>query len=448
MRARYLWFLSVIFALIFSTGVFPAAAQLRTLQCGSIEGGEFVQDAEAHVYEIQLNAGDAITVSGIGGDSDLLFHIALYEPGGVIIAASTDLFITGSGADAPRVSTPSIRTSALSATGVYSIRAFNGYYDARDLQPIEDGENDAIGEYQLQVACTLADGTPVPAGAPVPYSPLESSNITISVPVIRTQSVTPMSCGQIIASEFSQLNQVHRYSLDIEGDDQAFWATVTPVGDYLHTMIAVFDPTNELIAQSPSSYLSVSPSAQVDNVPRGGTYEIIVANQYQTIGQSGYRPYDLGNLYLTNAGGLGVYSFGVGCRLADGTTLNPGDTLLAEQPIVTAGQAAATPVAGAALPTALPTAIANCPGSPTPRLTIGLQGQVTPGDTNNVRPEPTSSTVVGQIPGGEQFTVLDGPQCGLNGLTFWQVQYGDLIGWTAEGQGNDYWLEPLESGRG
>jgi hypothetical protein len=77
-----------------------------------------------------------------------------------------------------------------------------------------------------------------------------------------------------------------------------------------------------------------------------------------------------------------------------------------------------------------------------------LQGQVTPGDTNNVRPEPTSSTVVGQIPGGEQFTVLDGPQCGLNGLTFWQVQYGDLIGWTAEGQGNDYWLEPLESGRG
>jgi hypothetical protein len=57
-------------------------------------------------------------------------------------------------------------------------------------------------------------------------------------------------------------------------------------------------------------------------------------------------------------------------------------------------------------------------------------------------------TIIGRIPAGESFMMLDGPQCGQTGLTFWQVQYGDLVGWTAEGEGETYWLEPLESGRG
>jgi hypothetical protein len=30
----------------------------------------------------------------------------------------------------------------------------------------------------------------------------------------------------------------------------------------------------------------------------------------------------------------------------------------------------------------------------------------------------------------------------VNGLTWWQVDYNDTVGWTAEGQGNTYWLEP------
>jgi len=39
------------------------------------------------------------------------------------------------------------------------------------------------------------------------------------------------------------------------------------------------------------------------------------------------------------------------------------------------------------------------------------------------------------------FTVLDGPWCGDEHL-WWQVNYNDKIGWTAEGEGSVYWLEP------
>lgn len=83
-----------------------------------------------------------------------------------------------------------------------------------------------------------------------------------------------------------------------------------------------------------------------------------------------------------------------------------------------------------------------CPNSPPPRLIPGHIGRVTPGDPNRIRVEPESGRVLGQIPAGGTFTVLGGPSCGpVNGLTWWQVDYNGTVGWTAEGQGNVYWLE-------
>jgi ABC-type antimicrobial peptide transport system permease subunit len=38
--------------------------------------------------------------------------------------------------------------------------------------------------------------------------------------------------------------------------------------------------------------------------------------------------------------------------------------------------------------------------------------------------------------------VLEGPVCAEN-MAWWKVQYQGQTGWTAEGQGTDYWLEPL-----
>ncbi|MBK8026106.1 MAG: hypothetical protein IPK19_33150 [Chloroflexi bacterium] len=84
-----------------------------------------------------------------------------------------------------------------------------------------------------------------------------------------------------------------------------------------------------------------------------------------------------------------------------------------------------------------------CPGSPLPRLSPGDIGRVLPGDPNRLRAAPESGRVLDNIPGGATFTVLAGPQCGpANGLAWWQVEFNGQVGWTAEGQGSTYWLEP------
>jgi hypothetical protein len=48
------------------------------------------------------------------------------------------------------------------------------------------------------------------------------------------------------------------------------------------------------------------------------------------------------------------------------------------------------------------------------------------------------------MPAGSLFNILSGPICGpsLQQLTWYQVEQNGVVGWTAEGRGNTYWLEP------
>lgn len=86
----------------------------------------------------------------------------------------------------------------------------------------------------------------------------------------------------------------------------------------------------------------------------------------------------------------------------------------------------------------------NCPGAPLPRLNSGAQGRVAPGDPNNVRDQPArAGNKVGTIPGGASFNVLEGPVC-ADGFNWWQVDYAGLNGWTVEGQGTNYFVEPYD----
>jgi uncharacterized protein YraI len=79
-------------------------------------------------------------------------------------------------------------------------------------------------------------------------------------------------------------------------------------------------------------------------------------------------------------------------------------------------------------------------------MTIGGLGRVTPGLANALRSQPSRSAsisaVIGQIPAGGVFSVLNGPVC-ADGFAWWQVNYNGQVGWTAEGQGTTYWLEPM-----
>ena len=96
-------------------------------------------------------------------------------------------------------------------------------------------------------------------------------------------------------------------------------------------------------------------------------------------------------------------------------------------------------------PTITPTPTpVNCPDAPTSRLWPGITGRVAPGPLgNNMRSAPTtSSNRILEIPAEAQFLVVDGPEC-AEGFTWWQVEYNGEIGWTAEGNFTEYFLDPL-----
>jgi hypothetical protein len=85
------------------------------------------------------------------------------------------------------------------------------------------------------------------------------------------------------------------------------------------------------------------------------------------------------------------------------------------------------------------------PGQLPARLESGIRARVEPGpgSPNNLRDAPgVASAVIGQIPPGGAFVVVDGPQCADN-YVWWQVNYEAVMGWTAEGDASRYWLEPL-----
>jgi hypothetical protein len=109
------------------------------------------------------------------------------------------------------------------------------------------------------------------------------------------------------------------------------------------------------------------------------------------------------------------------------------------QPAFSHGTFVAISVGGSSGATVTP--VAQCPGAPPSRLVVGGLGHVTPGDPNDLRATPGGASI-GKIPGGAAFTVLQGPVCSPNGIAWWQVNYNGQIGWTAEGQGSTYFLEP------
>jgi len=85
----------------------------------------------------------------------------------------------------------------------------------------------------------------------------------------------------------------------------------------------------------------------------------------------------------------------------------------------------------------------DCPLAP--RLVRGEQGYVLPGSPNVLRdgPDVTGTTIIGQIPGNGEFTVLGNSLCGMDGRRWYPVDYGGFTGWTAEGEGENYWIAPL-----
>jgi len=89
-----------------------------------------------------------------------------------------------------------------------------------------------------------------------------------------------------------------------------------------------------------------------------------------------------------------------------------------------------------------------CSGSPAPsRMAVGMAGIVTPGGLpNRVRSVPgkAEGQVTALMTPGSSFLVVGGPTCDTEDqIRWWQINYGGLIGWTAEGEAENFYLEPL-----
>lgn len=88
---------------------------------------------------------------------------------------------------------------------------------------------------------------------------------------------------------------------------------------------------------------------------------------------------------------------------------------------------------------------------PLPTCDGTLESRLRPGDdgfvrsiANNVRDAPSVSAArIGQINGSQEFTVLDGPVC-ADGFAWYQIQWDEFSGWTAEASDIGYWLAPIE----
>lgn len=81
------------------------------------------------------------------------------------------------------------------------------------------------------------------------------------------------------------------------------------------------------------------------------------------------------------------------------------------------------------------------------RLHVGDRAKVSedPPYPNRVRSQPnTSSDILGLLEVGEMMEIIGGPVCS-QGWIWWEVRSleKNLSGWTAEGDGKDYWLVPV-----
>ncbi len=93
-----------------------------------------------------------------------------------------------------------------------------------------------------------------------------------------------------------------------------------------------------------------------------------------------------------------------------------------------------------------PVQAADCGNGLEQALTIGGRAWIIPEPPQavNVRTNPNGNRTGQQLQPGEQFTVLDGPEC-ANGISWWQVESDTgITGWIAEGT-DDYFVEMLSA---
>lgn len=130
-----------------------------------------------------------------------------------------------------------------------------------------------------------------------------------------------VECGDIIEGEFSQDFELVDYLIDLEPGQQ-ITIQATPVGEALEFAIVLLGPTNLGITLSNRGYNSPDPAIVSGVLSARGRYVIRLSN-------AGL--WEDGRIW-TARGGVGVYNMFIRCILRDGTVIEPGDSLLDDEP--------------------------------------------------------------------------------------------------------------------
>ncbi|MEL7434161.1 MAG: SH3 domain-containing protein [Chloroflexota bacterium] len=86
----------------------------------------------------------------------------------------------------------------------------------------------------------------------------------------------------------------------------------------------------------------------------------------------------------------------------------------------------------------------QCDGAPETRLSVGMRARVTftDGTALRLRNAPFGD-ILTELQEGTEFDVIGGPECN-DGFVWWQISTDDnLVGWSAEGDSDDYYIEQV-----
>ena len=170
----------------------------------------------------------------------------------------------------------------------------------------------------------------------------------IPLPPVYSQGETEVACGEERVRDFTENAEDHIYLIPME-PGESFNVSVRSFGDDLKTVIMIYGPTGVHIGTAEENFppygvaeVTAKPALSSGTLSAQGKYRIRVAN-------TGIRNDELlinSNYY----GSIGRYTLSIGCTLADGTKILPGENT----PPTATPAPFPTPTPSAALPEATP----------------------------------------------------------------------------------------------
>jgi len=255
--------------------VMPTMAQTPIeVECGDILEDEFTSGGEQHVFEIDLNAGDILTMESLSISGVMSSQLVLYDPNENRLEATYTL-------GNPNSVDPTLVSDPLPTNGTFTI-----YHTSRN------STSTGVGIHTLFVSCTLRDGTVIAPGDTITTVGDDGTQVETTV---TDPSIVPAPDFGIPGLPPVDLSNVARFPLTVgagmngglsptgsevlgysfEGTaDQRLNLTVQRVSGNLNIGVAVIDSESNLIHFS--AMVTTEATTSRLHIPANGEYTVSV----------------------------------------------------------------------------------------------------------------------------------------------------------------------------